>query len=61
MSTPEGVPKDEIEKKIGATFKVGFGNAKAKKIIDLKEGKIIKVQDKYDDEDQTILIKISKG
>lgn len=46
---------------MGAAYKIGFGNAKAKKIIDLKDGKIIKAKDAFEDEDQAILLKIRNG
>ena len=34
MSTPEGTPKEDVEKQVGPAFKIGLGNAMKKKIID---------------------------
>lgn len=46
---------------MGPAYKIGFGNAKAKKIIDLKDGKIFRAKDNYEDEDQSVLKKIRNG
>ena len=46
---------------LGQAFKIGFGNAKAKKIVDLKDGKIFKAKEDYQDEDKIILNKVRDG
>lgn len=61
MSTLEGVPKEIIEKELGDAYKFGFGNAKSKKIVDLKDGKIIRVSQEFIDEDQVLLQQIRIG
>lgn len=56
MSSVEGTPKEIIEQELGAAvYKFGFGNAKAKKIVDLKDNQIFRVKEDFIDEDQLIL------
>jgi hypothetical protein len=50
-----------VEKAMGANFKVGFGNAMAKKIVELRDGKIVRVKASYEDEDRVVLNKIKNG
>ena len=44
MSTPEGTPKEDVEKQVGPAFKIGLGNAMKKKIIVLKENLILRAK-----------------
>lgn len=46
---------------MGDAYKFGFGNAKSKKIVDLKDGKIIRVAEEFIDEDQIMLQQIRSG
>ena len=61
MASVEGTPKEVIEKELGAAYKFGFGNAKAKKIVDLKDNKIFRAKENFVDEDQLMLKAIENG
>lgn len=40
MIPPEGMPKDELEKAFGDSFKFGWNECMKKKLVVLKEGKV---------------------
>ena len=42
-------------------FKIGFGNAMKKKIVSLKDNKIFKIKENFEDEDKKKLIMIREG
>ena len=61
MASIEGTPKELIEKELGDAFKFGFGNAKSKKYVDLKDNKIFRTKEDFVDEDREMLTTISTG
>ena len=57
----EGTPKEIVEGELKDKFKTGFGNAMKKKIVALKENKIFRTKENFEDEDQKKLIMIREG
>jgi hypothetical protein len=45
----EGTPKEVVEGDLKDEFKIGFGNAMKKKIVVLKDGKIFKTKEGFQD------------
>ena len=46
---------------MGEAFKFGFGNAKSKKYVDLKDNKILRTKENFIDEDKEMLVAIGTG
>jgi hypothetical protein len=44
-----------------AEYKIGFGNAMKKKIVSLKDGKIFRTKEVYEDEDKKKLLLVKDG
>lgn len=42
-------------------FKIGFGNAMKKKLVVLKDGKIFKTKEGFQDEDRNKLVLVREG
>lgn len=55
LATLEGTPKEVIENELKDAFKIGFGNAMKKKIVVLKDNKIFKTKEAFEDEDRNKL------
>lgn len=49
MASLEGTPKEVIEGELKDAFKIGFGNAMKKKIVILKDNKIYKTKEAFED------------
>lgn len=61
LATLEGTPKEIIEADLKDSFKIGFGNAMKKKIVVLKDNKIYRTKEAFEDEDQKKLLLIREG
>ena len=61
MASVEGTPKDIIEGELKDQFKIGFGNAMKKKVVALKDNKIFRTKDIFEDEDRTKLVMVQEG
>lgn len=55
---PEGIDKDVLEKTIGPSFKFGWNECMKKKIVVLKDGKVHRQVEKYEDVDQKKLLSV---
>lgn len=61
MASLEGTPKEIIEGELKDAFKIGFGNAMKKKIVILKDNKIYKTKEAFEDQDRNKLIIVAEG
>jgi phenylalanyl-tRNA synthetase alpha chain len=61
LASVEGTPKEIIEAELGAQFKIGFGNAMKKKIVSLKDNKIFRTKEGFEDEDKKKLVLVQEG
>lgn len=57
----EGTPKEKVEGELKDQFKIGFGNAMKKKIVALKDNKVFRTKDTFEDEDRKKLQVILEG
>jgi hypothetical protein len=61
LASVEGTPKETIEGDLKDQFKIGFGNAMKKKIVALKDNKIFRTKDTFEDEDRNKLLLVHEG
>ena len=45
----EGTVKEVVEGELKDAFKIGFGNAMKKKVVALKDGKVFRTKESFDD------------
>lgn len=57
----EGTPKEVVEGELKDAFKIGFGNAMKKKVVALKDGKVFRTKESFDDEDRNKLVLVAQG
>jgi G3E family GTPase len=57
----EGTAKEVIEGELKDAFKIGFGNAMKKKIVVLKDNKIYRTKEAFEDEDRSKLVLVFEG
>ena len=58
LASIEGTPKEIVE---ADAYKIGFGNAMKKKIVALKDNKIFRTKEAFDDEDRSKLQFVADG
>ena len=61
LATLEGTAKELVEGELKDAFKIGFGNAMKKKIVALKDGKVFRTKESFEDEDRNKLILVGEG
>jgi phenylalanyl-tRNA synthetase alpha chain len=61
LASLEGTPKEVVEGELKDAFKIGFGNAMKKKIVVLKDNKIYKTKEAFEDEERSKLILVAEG
>jgi hypothetical protein len=57
----EGTAKEVIEGELKDAYKIGFGNAMKKKIVALKDGKVFRTKEAFEDEDRAKLFVVGEG
>ena len=50
-----------MEKVLGDAYKIGFGNAMKKKIVALKDNKVVRTKEEFLDEDRNRLVMVKEG
>lgn len=61
LASVEGTAKEVVEGELKDAFKIGFGNAMKKKIVALKEGKVFRTKESFEDEDRNKLVLVAQG
>jgi hypothetical protein len=61
LASIEGTPKEIVEADLKDAYKIGFGNAMKKKIVALKDNKIFRTKEAFDDEDRSKLQFVADG
>lgn len=61
LASLEGTPKEVIEGELKDAYKIGFGNAMKKKIVVLKDNKVFRTKEAFEDEDRVKLATVAEG
>jgi phenylalanyl-tRNA synthetase alpha chain len=61
LATLEGTPKEVIEAELKDAYKIGFSNAMKKKIVVLKDNKVFRTKEAFEDEDRIKLSAVAEG
>jgi hypothetical protein len=58
---PEGIERDVLEKTLGPAFKFGWNECMKKKIVTMRDGKVHRQVENYEDVDQKKLLSVLEG